>query len=168
MKFAHTLMTELESNEYPEEWRDAAIRYRQLKKCIKRVQKELMDLGLSAEMLKMLTAEKLSDDSAAFTQSASIKSVSTTSALERRDSSESVASSGAESAGIEDELKELSVEETEDKNVNLSQEKSTTYVRNVPQGITFSYWFDGKHHHHFLSPPDVLNMFHRDPAILRT
>lgn len=54
MKFAHTFNEALNSSEYPPEWIDAAIRYRQLKKCIKKVRKELESLGLSPEMLQTL------------------------------------------------------------------------------------------------------------------
>lgn len=54
MKFAHALMQELEAEGFPPEWQASAIQYKQLKKCIKRVTKELQALGLSAEMLKKL------------------------------------------------------------------------------------------------------------------
>lgn len=58
MKFSHSFAEELQSSNYPSEWRDAAIRYRQLKKCIKKVQKELVELGLSTDMLKSLAEQK--------------------------------------------------------------------------------------------------------------
>lgn len=54
MKFAHTFNEALSSSEYPPEWVEAAIRYRQLKKCIKKVRKELETLGLSPELLQAL------------------------------------------------------------------------------------------------------------------
>ncbi|KAL7276026.1 hypothetical protein RUND412_000995 [Rhizina undulata] len=53
MKFGHSFTQALE-DDFPAEWQTAAIRYRQLKKCIKKVQRELMDLGLSVEILKSL------------------------------------------------------------------------------------------------------------------
>src|SRR6266516_3284562 len=46
MKFSHTFQSALREDEYPQEWLDFAISYRQLKKCIKRVQDELKSLGL--------------------------------------------------------------------------------------------------------------------------
>lgn len=46
MKFSHTFEAALTKDEYPQEWLDFAISYRQLKKCIKRVQDELEGLGL--------------------------------------------------------------------------------------------------------------------------
>lgn len=52
MKFAHEFMQTLESEDFPREWQASAIQYKQLKKCIKRVQKELQALGLSVELLK--------------------------------------------------------------------------------------------------------------------
>lgn len=58
MKFSHSFAEELQSSNYPSEWRDAAIRYRQLKKCIKKVQKELVELGLNTDMLKSLAEQK--------------------------------------------------------------------------------------------------------------
>ena len=58
MKFAHSFTEEIQSSKYPAEWRDAAIHYRQLKKCIKKVEKELVELGLSADMLKSLAEQK--------------------------------------------------------------------------------------------------------------
>lgn len=51
MKFAHSFSQALEED-FPADWQAAAIRYRQLKKCIKKVQKELSELGLTAEILK--------------------------------------------------------------------------------------------------------------------
>lgn len=52
MKFAHSFSQALEEEGFPADWQAAAIRYRQLKKCIKKVQKELSELGLTAEILK--------------------------------------------------------------------------------------------------------------------
>lgn len=52
MKFAHSFSQALEEEDFPADWQAAAIRYRQLKKCIKKVQKELSELGLTVEILK--------------------------------------------------------------------------------------------------------------------
>lgn len=57
MKFAHTFNRTLSSENFPEEWQAAAIQYRQLKKCIKRVQLELLELGLTVETLRTLATE---------------------------------------------------------------------------------------------------------------
>lgn len=52
MKFAHFFSQVLKEENFPADWQAAAIRYRQLKKCIKKVQEELSELGLTAEILK--------------------------------------------------------------------------------------------------------------------
>lgn len=57
MKFAHSFSQALEEEDFPADWQAAAIRYRQLKKCIKKVQKELSELGLTAEILKSLVKQ---------------------------------------------------------------------------------------------------------------
>ncbi|KAA8913853.1 SPX domain-containing protein [Sphaerosporella brunnea] len=57
MKFAHTFNETLSSENFPPEWQAAAIRYRQLKKCIKRVKEELDALGLDVQTLKELISE---------------------------------------------------------------------------------------------------------------
>ena len=54
MKFGHTFQEALATDTYPPEWVAAAIRYRQLKKCIKKVQKELVSLGLCGKTLQEL------------------------------------------------------------------------------------------------------------------
>lgn len=54
MKFGHTYQEALAADTYPKEWVAAAIRYRQLKKCIKKVQKELDSLGLCGKTLQEL------------------------------------------------------------------------------------------------------------------
>lgn len=54
MKFAHDFDVSLKKGEYPQEWLDSAISYRQLKKCIKKVQRELQGLGLGPEILEQL------------------------------------------------------------------------------------------------------------------
>ena len=54
MKFAHEFDASLKKEEYPQEWLDSAISYRQLKKCIRKVQEELQGLGLDPYMLEQL------------------------------------------------------------------------------------------------------------------
>lgn len=54
MKFARDFDASLKKEEYPQEWLDSAISYRQLKKCIKKVQRELQSLGLDPKILEQL------------------------------------------------------------------------------------------------------------------
>jgi hypothetical protein len=54
MKFGQDYQVALARGEYPKEWIDSAISYKKLKKCIKRVQKELLSLGLDKEALEAL------------------------------------------------------------------------------------------------------------------
>jgi len=54
MKFAHVFEEALLKGEYPQEWLESAISYRQLKKCIRRVKEELRGLGLDQETVKHL------------------------------------------------------------------------------------------------------------------
>lgn len=54
MKFSHTFETALRKEEYPQRWLDFAISYRQLKKCIKKVQDELQGLGLDPATVQRL------------------------------------------------------------------------------------------------------------------
>lgn len=54
MKFAKVLQQTLVEEDIPEEWVEAAIQYKVLKKCIGRVVKELEFLGLSKADLKLL------------------------------------------------------------------------------------------------------------------
>jgi E3 ubiquitin-protein ligase BAH len=54
MKFGRDFQEDLEKGEYPQEWIDSAIPYRKLKKCIKKVQRELQSLGLDQETLLRL------------------------------------------------------------------------------------------------------------------
>ena len=54
MKFAQDFETALKREEYPKEWIDNAISYKQLKKCIRKVQKELQTVGLDSETLEHL------------------------------------------------------------------------------------------------------------------
>ncbi|KAK7528112.1 SPX domain-containing protein [Phyllosticta citriasiana] len=64
MKFAHAFHERLQSDGYPPEWIGAAISYRQLKKCIKKVERELDRLGLDVETLgqALRTAEQERDE----------------------------------------------------------------------------------------------------------
>ena len=57
MKFAKTLEREL-SRDIPEEWVEAAIKYKALKKCINKVVDELKFLGLELNKLKLLINDK--------------------------------------------------------------------------------------------------------------
>jgi E3 ubiquitin-protein ligase BAH len=54
MKFSHTFEAALRNEEYPQQWLDVAISYRQLKKCIKKVQDELRGLGLDPVTVQRL------------------------------------------------------------------------------------------------------------------
>ncbi|KAF2760730.1 RING-14 protein [Pseudovirgaria hyperparasitica] len=60
MKFGRVYQDHLENDGYPQHWIDTSISYRQLKKVIKRVEKELAEIGLDIETLKRLlqSAEK--------------------------------------------------------------------------------------------------------------
>lgn len=51
MKFSRDFQEDLKKGDYPQEWIDAAIPYRKLKKCIKKIQRELNSLGLDHETL---------------------------------------------------------------------------------------------------------------------
>jgi E3 ubiquitin-protein ligase BAH len=65
MKFAHDFGEALEKGEYPPLWVESAISYRQLKKCVKKVQQELSALGLDADTLHGLWQDVSSNDSRA-------------------------------------------------------------------------------------------------------
>lgn len=54
MKFGQDYKAALKREEFPREWIDSAISYKKLKKCIKRVQEELLTLGLDQETLNAL------------------------------------------------------------------------------------------------------------------
>jgi hypothetical protein len=54
MKFGHLYHDRLVQAGFPPRWIDSAISYNQLKKCIKRVRKELESLGLDAVTLHRL------------------------------------------------------------------------------------------------------------------
>lgn len=56
MKFAHQFKETLEREAFPDHWRAAAIPYSQLKKCLKKVQRELQELGLDKSTLQQLQA----------------------------------------------------------------------------------------------------------------
>lgn len=54
MKFAHEYETALISEGFPTHWVQSAIAYRQLKKCIKKVELELSEIGLDPSTLRQL------------------------------------------------------------------------------------------------------------------
>lgn len=54
MKFAHEFKDALEREGFPPHWVESAIPYGQLKKCIKKVKKELESFGLDAQTLGLL------------------------------------------------------------------------------------------------------------------
>ncbi|EXJ89781.1 hypothetical protein A1O3_02848 [Capronia epimyces CBS 606.96] len=54
MKFGQDYEAALARGEYPPNWVDSAISYKKLKKCIKRVQRELLGLGLDKDTLDAL------------------------------------------------------------------------------------------------------------------
>ena len=54
MKFGQDYQVALSRGEYPPDWIESAISYKKLKKCIKRVQQELISLGLDKETLNEL------------------------------------------------------------------------------------------------------------------
>lgn len=56
MKFAHEFKETLEREAFPDHWLSAAIPYSQLKKCLKKVQRELQELGLDSNTLQQLRA----------------------------------------------------------------------------------------------------------------
>ncbi|RCK64906.1 Transcriptional regulator of yeast-form-adherence 3 [Candida viswanathii] len=59
MKFAKTLERTLEQDEIPQQWIEAAIQYKALKKCINKVVTELEFLGLQKNTLKLLLNDKV-------------------------------------------------------------------------------------------------------------
>ena len=54
MKFAREFQEALRREGFPPHWVESAIPYGQLKKCIKKVQRELADLGLDSVTLSQL------------------------------------------------------------------------------------------------------------------
>ena len=54
MKFGQEYAAALARENFPQHWLDSAIEYKQLKKCIKKVQRELADIGLDAPTVEKL------------------------------------------------------------------------------------------------------------------
>ena len=54
MKFGQEYAAALAREEFPQHWLDHAIEYKQLKKCIKKVQRELESIGLDAPTIEKL------------------------------------------------------------------------------------------------------------------
>ncbi|KAL8701455.1 MAG: hypothetical protein Q9224_000498 [Gallowayella concinna] len=52
MKFAREYVATLEQEKYPQHWVQSSISYRQLKKCIRKIQSELSQLGLDASAVE--------------------------------------------------------------------------------------------------------------------
>ena len=65
MKFGQDFGAALARGEYPPDWVNSAISYKKLKKCIKRVQQELLSLGLDKETLDALWKRVASSGAAA-------------------------------------------------------------------------------------------------------
>lgn len=64
MKFGREFETSLKQEQYPQHWLQSAISYRQLKKCIRKIQSELLELGLEAVEVKQLLQLVQSADAA--------------------------------------------------------------------------------------------------------
>ena len=62
MKFAHEFKDALEKGGFPPHWVESAIPYGQLKKCIKKVKRELEAFGLDSQTLRLLTVQKSEDE----------------------------------------------------------------------------------------------------------
>ncbi|KAI0467235.1 RING-14 protein [Xylaria cf. heliscus] len=58
MKFAQEFRKALQREAFPQKWVDCAIPYGQLKKCLKKVTKELQEIGLDRETLARLAADQ--------------------------------------------------------------------------------------------------------------
>ncbi|KAI1809239.1 RING-14 protein [Poronia punctata] len=56
MKFAQEFRKALQQEDFPQKWKDCAIPYGQLKKCLKKVIKELQEIGLDKDTLARLAA----------------------------------------------------------------------------------------------------------------
>jgi hypothetical protein len=65
MKFGQDFEATLARGDYPPDWVNSAISYKKLKKCIKRVQQELLSLGLDKDTLDALWKRVESNDLAA-------------------------------------------------------------------------------------------------------
>lgn len=64
MKFGREFENSLKQEQYPQQWLESSISYRQLKKCIRKVQLELLELGLDAGKVKQLLQSIQSADAA--------------------------------------------------------------------------------------------------------
>jgi hypothetical protein len=62
MKFGHEFKKALGREGFPAHWIESAVPYSQLKKCIKKVESELRDLGLGSETLRHLSSPNLNED----------------------------------------------------------------------------------------------------------
>jgi len=56
MKYGQQYSQQLANEDFPAQWVSAAVSYRELKKCIKRIQQELETLGLDVDTLQHLTS----------------------------------------------------------------------------------------------------------------
>lgn len=54
MKFARDYEAGLQNEQYPSHWITSSISYRQLKKCIRKIQSEIQELGLDPIEIKKL------------------------------------------------------------------------------------------------------------------
>ena len=61
MKFAHLFEAALHQDDYPLHWVESAVPYRQLKKCIKKVQQDLYDIGTAIASRAQLWQTKEAD-----------------------------------------------------------------------------------------------------------
>lgn len=158
MKFAHSFTEELQSSKYPSEWRDAAIHYRELKKCIKKVQKELAELGLSADMLKLLAEH--SDKSCAIqtplldctsTPASCMPMDSTTpmhtsvSFPQHNNDNDSIASSNGDTGDFDKQGLQNRNQQCASKDVAdlEEEEEEEEEEESCGKAVTFSYCFDG-------------------------
>ncbi|KAI6088208.1 SPX domain-containing protein [Hypoxylon rubiginosum] len=66
MKFAQEFRKSLQQEGYPQKWIDSAVPYGQLKKCLKKVTKELQEIGLDKDTLSQLTASQRDPSAVAF------------------------------------------------------------------------------------------------------
>jgi E3 ubiquitin-protein ligase BAH len=62
MKFAHEFKEALEREGFPSHWVESAIPYGQLKKCIKKVERELRGFGLDSKTLRLLMSPGIRHD----------------------------------------------------------------------------------------------------------
>jgi E3 ubiquitin-protein ligase BAH len=62
MKFAHEFKEALEREGFPSHWVESAIPYGQLKKCIKKVERELRGFGLDSQTLGLLMSPDMQED----------------------------------------------------------------------------------------------------------